>query len=1081
MGIQSYLKRVSKATSDIKDAINTKGGSCSECDSIEVLANAVLAIPTGTSDSGDALFTVLAFKSTTSQPSTPSGGSWSSSATSISYPSGWSDGSGMASDIWMSYKVYKADGSVYKDWVSPIKVSGTSSSSSIDLSDYATQEWVLEKIADISVEGGDTSINGLTGSVKLIAGENIGITKNTADNSLTFTASGVNGSKGDQGDPGKDGDDGDTFVSVAIYILTDSADNKPATPSGGTYNFTTNTLENVPSGWSTESSSEVGKYTWRSAGIFSKKNNGAQVGSWGNPICMTGAPGPKGEDGDTWEEVFATTSTSYTPIIVDTAADSNSKTKTDDGYLPQFNFNGTLTEAVSAQPSPSSSAPYVWGTKRRGNTGSWSDFFSPYLVSMWVDAGLTDEEKEAIVSRVTESITTELDDANKRVTAIEARVDKIDGTDATFFTDKQEALISAITSYKDSDQKSFADLIVDGKEADIKAWAGGEFTENGRTLLKDAGIDIDGMESTVTQWATFYDADTMKTGSVREILDAESAKITNAAATQADEKVALAKTELNGELATITNDVAKGYYFWAKYEAADNGVNKISEKADYDLSDVGEGKTYTDVSAYEKAMTDAGWEKETVINALSTITQEAGKITIAASEGESWASIVAKANAATGSDITLNADRINLSGTTSATTANIANANIVDATITNATISKGTITSATIESELKSKNYSNGESSDKNGFLFDPTSDKGKFAIYGKTSDGEAFEITNDSFVIPKAVIGTLTLSELSDDIDVVTTSSIIDLVKRDLEGKLWPDIKNLINSSTDITVKTLTATGEDSTDEKEVYVGTDTDLNIIRTQVILNSSDNDIASVTPGEIKYYTYYTNNIEYPDTAATLWFASSAVGTKLTSVSATSGISTSVKVSAYLYKSSGSETLNTWTESDSEPTITSVKELASDLAISNYSQSSTEDGTKTISWFAPNTTICSSYNSSGVAQPFEFTGLEVGSYGIVYVFKVMGGNNTKELQLSVIPPYLNVNKDSSEKRKGVFVTQKGILVNAAVQTASIRIKDDNTIVSEGFVTSIGSNSVDSIKIVGTLSECTSANTLYIILSS
>lgn len=76
----------------------------------------------------------------------------------------------------------------------------------------------------------------------------------------------------------------------------------------------------------------------------------------------------------------------------------------------------------------------------------------------------------------------------------------------------------------------------------MKAWAGGEFTENGKKLIKDAGVDLDGIESTVRQWATFYDESTMKIGSVRQILDAEG-KITTEAIKAAEDKVNIATTK----------------------------------------------------------------------------------------------------------------------------------------------------------------------------------------------------------------------------------------------------------------------------------------------------------------------------------------------------------------------------------------------------------------------------------------------------------------------------------------------------------------------------------------------------------
>jgi hypothetical protein len=437
MGIQSYLKRVSKATSDIKDAINTKGGSCSECDSIEVLANAVLAIPTGTSDSGDALFTVLAFKSTTSQPSTPSGGSWSSSATSISYPSGWSDGSGMTSDVWMSYKVYKADGSVYKDWVSPIKVSGTSSSSSIDLSDYATQEWVTAQIAKIStggtvdlssyatkswvedqnyltnvdlssyalktwvteqierIDSGESmTLNGLSGAVSILAGDNISIAKSATNNSITISAK----SSGSTGS-GKDGDDGDTYRTFQIYQYNDSRTTAPTISDGASAYWDTenNELANCPSGWSTDEVYDADKYLWISSATFSKKSAGAIIGSWATPCCITGPKGKDGTDGEdgtdgkdgsTFEFIYALTADeNVTPAYPNSATDL--KTLFD---AAEANGNATYNSQIwydRAQSIDGKTFKTCWMAHRIKLSGAsdWTYDTTPIIWSNWGSDG----------------------------------------------------------------------------------------------------------------------------------------------------------------------------------------------------------------------------------------------------------------------------------------------------------------------------------------------------------------------------------------------------------------------------------------------------------------------------------------------------------------------------------------------------------------------------------------------------------------------------------------------------------------------------------------------------------------------
>lgn len=129
MGIQNYLKRVSTATKNIKSAIEEKGVPVSQCDGLEVLADKVRQIQTGSSQ----MFMMLAFKQSDSAPAVPTGGYFSDE--NITYPTGWSDGAGLTENIWMSYAIINSDGSFYKDWVTPIKISNEGKE--IDLTDYA--------------------------------------------------------------------------------------------------------------------------------------------------------------------------------------------------------------------------------------------------------------------------------------------------------------------------------------------------------------------------------------------------------------------------------------------------------------------------------------------------------------------------------------------------------------------------------------------------------------------------------------------------------------------------------------------------------------------------------------------------------------------------------------------------------------------------------------------------------------------------------------------------------------------------------------------------------------------------------
>lgn len=882
MGITNFIKRVSDATEEIKEAITRKGVVVSECDSLEDMPDRIDEINTQ-SGSGSAVYTFLVFTSSKSTPSVPTGGSLSDELV-FTYPSNWGDGSGLTSDIWVSYADFTTNG-IVGNWHTPVKMSGSSSSGSVDLSNYALKSWVLEqikesikpggiidlskyatkeyvdqKISGLDPSGGTgifvKSINGSTGEIKFqgdgvsqsgntftfVAGSGSGTTTSingetgaitfTGDgvskNGKTFTFSGGSGSgdgvskeyvdgqdastlksakdyadglvkasgvtslnelKGDvtltegtnititksgndlkisasgggTSTPGEPGEPGETYASAQLFTAHNSSETPPEVPSANsTYNGTNRTVINPPAGWTASATkTETNIYIWTIWGTFAE-STGEQVGTWTEPVCLTGPDGPKGEDGDEIEEVYCLNSAAVVPTISTSGSDQNGKTKSEDGFLPKFVFNGESKDSVASQPSVSEELPFCYASKRRKHNGGWLDFSDAYLCANYVKSGLSTDDKNLIKSEVESQIGSSLEDANKRITAIQDRVENIDGTDATFLVDNKEGIIQAITQYKDENQESFSDLVLDGSEAKVKAWAGGKFEEDGKTLLKDAGIDLDGMEATVKQWATFYDESTMKIGSVRQILDGERSTILTEATKATNDAVNTAYTKWDADKATITSDVAKAQQFWGKYDT--DGI-KIKDREDYDLSNVGEGKTYKNVEAYETAMKNAGWTKIIVTEALSRISQEAGKLTLAVNEGESWASIVAKANESTGSELCLDADRINLNGTTNATTAVIGNAQINAATITNGSITNAKINSCTIASQIASSNYNPSTSTweTKKGFLFDAGGEE--FAIYANPdSNGDPqLEISSTNIKIPGATItGTLDANKVN-------------------------------------------------------------------------------------------------------------------------------------------------------------------------------------------------------------------------------------------------------------------------------------------------------------------------------
>ena len=795
MGIQNYLKRVSKATKDIKSAIEEKGVSVAQCDGFETLADKVRAIQVGSSSAGSTLFTVLAFKSSQDKPATPTGGSFTASA--ISYPSGWSDGGGLSKYIWMSYIVFKGDGSVYKNWVSPILVNGAidDSGNPIDLTDLATKTWVVEKIKSSIKDGtidlstyatkeyvdskistsvsGVSSVNDITGAVTLKGSSSVSITK--SGNELTFAATGAK--------------DGDTYRSFTLYTTSASNTVAPEISSAETtWDEGTDDLINLPTGWRKKVVvTTSARYVWQITGLFSK-NTRNRVGEWDGPICLTGNEGPKGEDGDEIEEVYALSNESIVPTINSIGTDSNNKNKTQGGYLPKFVFANETKEAISERPSVSSSNRYLFGTKRSKHNGVWLDFSSAYLLANFVEAGLTDEEKEQIKTDVTKDISDEINQAEARVTAVESRVDSIDFTKTTFINDPDNALISAITQYKDQNKKSFADLVVDGKKSEIVAWAGQVVDEKSPTgeqlitKITDAGINLNGAQGVVDEWATYkteVNNNTSELNTVRNTLNAQQARIEEVAQnTYTDEQLQskitnYAGTQIDAKAAEINSTVAKSKWIWGVYDNTESPTEILATKV-YDITQFtntvdSSGNVITapmTEDEYRKTIEGTPWEEDTQNpkrtwtriaqpEAFSKIIQKTNSLTLAVNEGESWASIVAKANESTGSELCLDANRINLSGTTNATEAFIGKATIQGATITDSSITNAKINSCTINSQIKSSNYvAKTDTVDGQGFLLDAGAKE--YAIYGRTTEGKKFAITNNYIEVPAANITNL-------------------------------------------------------------------------------------------------------------------------------------------------------------------------------------------------------------------------------------------------------------------------------------------------------------------------------------
>ena len=119
------LQTIKTAFEDIKNAIENKGGSVSECASISEYASAINELP-----ANEYTGTFIVFKQSVDKPDSPQGGVWTESG--FEYPYGWSPTQKSRSSlgkVWMSSATITRDNSNIS-WSDPIQISGETGSSS---------------------------------------------------------------------------------------------------------------------------------------------------------------------------------------------------------------------------------------------------------------------------------------------------------------------------------------------------------------------------------------------------------------------------------------------------------------------------------------------------------------------------------------------------------------------------------------------------------------------------------------------------------------------------------------------------------------------------------------------------------------------------------------------------------------------------------------------------------------------------------------------------------------------------------------------------------------------------------------
>ena len=118
---------------------------------------------------------------------------------------------------------------------------------------------------------------------------------------------GLKGEKGETGDAGANGINGaqgpQGFLKQEIYLQQADSSAPPETPTGGVFDFTTNTLTTVPTNWQTAfPAPATGMTSYQSIATLDPKNQGNPI-IWSAPFEVgaagpTGPAGPKGDPGD---------------------------------------------------------------------------------------------------------------------------------------------------------------------------------------------------------------------------------------------------------------------------------------------------------------------------------------------------------------------------------------------------------------------------------------------------------------------------------------------------------------------------------------------------------------------------------------------------------------------------------------------------------------------------------------------------------------------------------------------------------------------------------------------------------------
>ena len=281
---------------------------------------------------GNSVAQLFCYRRATSTPSTPTGGSFNFTSNTLTAPSGWTAAVPTGSDpVYISFASASINGTTGTDssltWSTPVLAfqdgaDGDDGNPGADGGDgLSTFQGVVFRRSSSALSAptggsfnfGTNTFTAPTGwSTAIPSGSDpvyasralFQITGDTGtDSSPTWSTPEVlaqDGSDGTDGTNGTDGTDGTDGISTFAFGVFQRSASAPSTPSGGSYNFGTQTVT-APSGWSAEPPATNGNPLYQSRTVASISGTTGTDSSltWSTPVKLVedGADGADGDDG----------------------------------------------------------------------------------------------------------------------------------------------------------------------------------------------------------------------------------------------------------------------------------------------------------------------------------------------------------------------------------------------------------------------------------------------------------------------------------------------------------------------------------------------------------------------------------------------------------------------------------------------------------------------------------------------------------------------------------------------------------------------------------------------------------------